>query len=54
MHFKLISDNQEKLEDLSNSFKFGNKNKADFKKFIKNTCKIDKSGNIFKILMKLK
>lgn len=52
--FKLISNNQEKLENLSNSFKLKNKNKTDLKNFVKSACKIDKSGKLFKVLMKLK
>jgi NhaP-type Na+/H+ and K+/H+ antiporter len=52
--FKLISNNQEKLENLSNSFKLKNKNKTDLKKFVKDIYNIDKSGKLLKVLMKLK
>ena len=52
--FTLISNNQEKLENLSNSFKLKNKNKTELKKFVKDTCKIDKSAKLFKALIRLK
>ena len=53
-HFKLINQHQEKLEDLSNSIKLQNIKKQELKEFIKNTCKIDKTGRLFKILISLK
>ena len=53
-HFKLINQNQEKLENLSNNIKLQNIKKNELKEFIKNTCKIDKTGRLFKILINLK
>ena len=51
---KIITDHQEQLEKLSNSFKLKNKNKKELKNFIKETCKIDNTGHVFKVLMRLK
>ena len=52
--FHLLSKNQEELENLASSFKLKNKNKNELKKFVKDTYGIDKSGKLFKVLMKLK
>jgi flavodoxin len=52
--FNLLSNNQEKLENLASSFKLKNKNKKDLQKFLKDIYEIDKTGKLFKVLWKLK
>lgn len=52
--FNLINKHQEKLQHLSEKIKFQNIRKSDLKNFVKEACKIDESGRVFKILMKLK
>ena len=52
--FDILQKYQSQLLELSKKLKLKNVKKLDLKEFVFNTCKIDNSGQVFKILMKLK
>lgn len=53
-HYKVIEKHKDKLEELSKNLKFQNIRKKDLKNFVFETCKIDGSGKVFRVLMKIK
>ena len=52
-HFKLLQNYKDDLNDLNIEFKQIPKNKKKLNLLIKKTFSIDKTGEVFKVLMKL-